>query len=137
MKHILQKVRNTKTGDCLNACIASILEIDLQDIPSFNEIENPEEWWRSVQDWAQTIGFQLLYIQLNAHTCIYAMKETLCIGIGITAKGALHAVVGYARGSGGNQDFMQLHDPLDKNGVESIDAVIYLVPIHPEKHPRQ
>jgi hypothetical protein len=134
MKHVLQNIRATQTGDCLNACIASILEMKLEDIPSFNLIQDNDGWWNSVQEWAKSIGFQLLYLPLNEYTTIFPMlADIYCILIGPTENGNPHAVVGYCRGGKRVLDFMIIHDPFDKDGIEKVDAILFLVPIKPER----
>lgn len=134
MKHVLQTVRETEVGNCLNACLASILEIPLESVADFHLIPDNGEWWIAVQEWAKSVGFQLLYIPLTPHVTFFQMpEEPLCIGVGRTLKGNPHAVVGQMRGGLDNMDFMQLHDPMDNNGIENVDAVIYLIPLQPEK----
>jgi len=46
-----------KADDCLSACIASILEISIKDVPNFVV---PGEWRENVQRWLNKRGFALV-----------------------------------------------------------------------------
>lgn len=135
MKHVLQtKQKKQEHQNCLNAAIASILELDLNEVPEFNLIEDHAAWWRAAQDWLKRLGFQMFLLHLNEHTAHAPLYEDIpAILVGKNHKGILHAVVGCARNKGNKIDYMIHHDPADGNGIESVDSIIYLVPIHPEK----
>ena len=122
MKKLLQTKFN-ENGNCFNTCIASILETEIEEIPS--KIES-EDWWSYIDrlnvflkdnyyvfllyaeypDWAE-------YIADNYEDSIY-------IACGKAKRGFEHAVI-YKGNS-------MIHDPHpDNSGIESISyAYIFL-----------
>lgn len=57
-------VANDATGNCFNACVASILEMPLRDVcdvlPDFNG-----DYWGEWNRWLAGLGLQLDYVPLN------------------------------------------------------------------------
>lgn len=45
MKAVFQTQVHEKNGDCQRAVIASLLELDPQQVPHFAMFQNPEWWW--------------------------------------------------------------------------------------------
>ncbi|MBY0548701.1 MAG: hypothetical protein K2W95_15635 [Candidatus Obscuribacterales bacterium] len=66
MKPVFQTVKHNPPhayGNCYRACIASILEIDIDDIPPFETMggfndggESGDEWWRVYTEWLAARG---------------------------------------------------------------------------------
>ena len=55
-------VAGEQTGDCWKCCLASILELDYDDVPHFVEQEERGEadsWWNATQQWLRPRGFVL------------------------------------------------------------------------------
>ena len=53
-------------GDCFRACVASILELPVEDVPNFSGIaQNDEEFWDLNNTWAATKGFKYVTIYLE------------------------------------------------------------------------
>lgn len=44
---------NTQRGDCLTACVASLFELAIEDVPFFVESDS---WWQDYQDFARERG---------------------------------------------------------------------------------
>lgn len=58
-------VKQTKTGDggnCFRACVASILELSMEDVPDFCN-ENPDNWFVSFCDWLRQFGMTAMMIK--------------------------------------------------------------------------
>ncbi len=52
MKPVFQKEPfNYQDGDCLSACLASILEIDLDEVPNFHKCY---DFWQGLYDWLKS-----------------------------------------------------------------------------------
>nr|NIU00182.1 hypothetical protein [Nitrosopumilaceae archaeon]NIU86596.1 hypothetical protein [Nitrosopumilaceae archaeon]NIV65283.1 hypothetical protein [Nitrosopumilaceae archaeon]NIX60784.1 hypothetical protein [Nitrosopumilaceae archaeon] len=70
MKEIYQDVKGP-FGNCLSACIASILEIDLEFIPNFNLDENnipdPNNWRERFVDYLNSI--EMTFIEIQVYHC--------------------------------------------------------------------
>lgn len=50
--------RPEERGDCFTACLASILEVDLADVP----VPHVDDWWDVAQDAVRQHGYRLVYI---------------------------------------------------------------------------
>lgn len=87
-------------GNCLSACVASILELPLRDVPWFADPseKGKSDWYHSLRDFCLKHGFEPVY-----H---YIQREKMDEGItypldryhmisGISPRGYSHAVVGF------------------------------------------
>lgn len=118
----------------MDAALASLLEIELDDMPHFSLEKDDEEWWKKIQGWLFEHGYQLLRVEMVPQQPWYLMPaEPLCIIVGRTAKGTPHACVGYAENKPMSEGLICkiIHDPADRDGVESVDALMFLVPVNP------
>jgi hypothetical protein len=78
-------VVQTRTGDdgnCLNACIASILELPLKAVPEFGE-----DWQEDLNDFLSTKGLRYRRVPMYKKPSGYSTIE------GISPRGGLHACV--------------------------------------------
>lgn len=53
---------NGVIGDCMHACLASILEIPITDVPDFRvhfEKESSCDWWNAIIDWLDSLGYEI------------------------------------------------------------------------------
>ena len=83
----------TQRGDCLPACLASIFEIPIEDIPHFN---NTADWWGTMIAWLNGRGFALW----QSPSPITYPTSPLCIVSGKSPRdpeNVTHAVVGRGR----------------------------------------
>lgn len=53
---------NVQRGDCLTACIASLFELPIDDVPFFVDMEN---WWGEYNNWLHDRGLQLGQVRLS------------------------------------------------------------------------
>lgn len=121
----LQSVLSER-GDCLAACLSSLLEIPLEDVPRFHELDDAE-WWLDMQAWLSSLGYQFVLVALPENMPWFSLYDSVeCMMIGKTANGVLHAVCGECRG----EQFLCTFDPLtgEKPRIESIDFVGFLIP---------
>ena len=89
------QTRTGANGNCWPACIASILEIPLAEIPEFSL--EPGQWLLDVQEWLATLG--LYYVQVSPADpmvrAAFAQPGHLYHVIeGLSPRGGQHAVVG-------------------------------------------
>ncbi len=89
------QTRTGANGNCWPACIASILELPLAEIPEFSR--EPEQWLVDVQEWLAGLG--LYYVQVKpddpAVQAAFAQSEPLYhVMEGLSPRGGQHAVVG-------------------------------------------
>jgi len=89
-----QTLFGNKNGNCFSACVASILDLALEDVPNFCAQPN-KNWYRDFVDWCKT---QELVARYSTND-----PQVLCIASGPSYRGSwLHAVV-WDRG--------MVHDP--------------------------
>lgn len=43
-----------RKGNCFQACVASLLELPLGEVPHFAEYEN---WWEALTEWAESLRY--------------------------------------------------------------------------------
>ncbi len=106
------------TGNCFAACVASILELPLEEVPNFCALDT---WFKDFEKWLNDRGLTRLYIQ-------YPTKETLrwstgkshYISTGKSPRGDwLHCTVWC------NNEMV--HDPHpDDTGIEDCHDVIFI-----------
>jgi len=115
-------------GNCLNACIASLLELPLAEVEFPPAIQR--NWVRPLQDWLAARG--LCYSETPAKGVPYFwLPGPLCVLSGPGPRLPAphqHAVVGRVRGYA----FELLHDPHpSRAGLLDVEAVGFLLPLDP------
>ena len=124
-------------GNCFAACLASIMETSLDDVPQPGESDR-EEWseryWQSLADFVHARGFELVQFDPPKHPDgrsgrpwttgeLLRGKRALCILSGPGPRGTKHAVVGTLA-------FELVHDPHpSRAGLLEVDCIEMLVPI--------
>ena len=71
-------------GNCLAAALASILDLEIVDIPQFEEM-NKATWKDALHNWSLSIGVRIQFTK--------SLPTGLSIGVGEHRDGGLHAVV--------------------------------------------
>lgn len=66
---ILHDPANGKTGNCIVACVASLLDMDIEEVPHFLEVGGAQQWRKHLSDWLLPRG--LAYVEIWC-----AQKET-------------------------------------------------------------
>jgi hypothetical protein len=124
----MKPVFQNRPTNCLQACIASILELKLGEVPDFCAVAG-DKWWKALQDWLKERNLFFLMVQLDQATPWYDVPHpALAIMIGFGPNGINHAVVGEVDGD----EFKWTHDPHPSGaGIEKIDAIGFLVTLNP------
>lgn len=79
-------------GNCYAACLASILELCLEDIPDFPNIYSEDEWFEKCRQWCRArTGMDILKITFPNNNHGFFMPG-YCIGVG-KVEGFYHAVI--------------------------------------------
>ena len=97
MKPVIQ-TRTGATGNCFEACIASILELKLEEVPDFSAYSEDQTWVKKLNKWLSKRG--LVYFEVNIDvSCtndFFKSRNFYHILIGDTVGGGKlkHAVVG-------------------------------------------
>ena len=116
MKQVFQ-TRTGLGGNCFQACIASIFEMDLDDVPDFMNIKDPSSiplWYDPLNRWLYKYGLAYIELVLPAHALVQkwtfqGVHIKICKSFNANAieNGYDHAVVGF-------QDTI-IHDPDPSN----------------------
>lgn len=64
MKPVMQKVYNSQRGDCFSACVASILELQLDDVPNFHDFDD-KDFSDALDEWFNDRGMVYLEFDLT------------------------------------------------------------------------
>lgn len=124
MKPVDQTVFTVPGGNCFSACVASLLELPLEDVPYFMGDEPPDQpsaWFEQLSDWLRPRGWWAIPIPIGNGW----KPEGLCILSGKSPRGDFdHCVVAHG--------LEVVHDPHpSRAGLESHKDVVVLVPIDP------
>lgn len=65
MKPCFQTSFGDKQGNCLSACIASLLELAIEDVPNFCVDYGDEHWQDATEEWLRKRGLALVSVQIN------------------------------------------------------------------------
>ena len=96
MKPVYQIVFDDGLGDCFRACIASIFEFPIKNIPNFwEQTQDVDEFWQLINDWTvEHKGLRCLSVEFRKRD-VHLTDGILCIAIGFRAPNnkVAHAVV--------------------------------------------
>lgn len=131
---ITQEIITGDAGDCLSACLASLLELPLDAVPKFRRDHGPSGMMPAARAWlADMSGLSLICISLKNISIegLGAAPGLMCIAGGRSPEpgGLYHAVVGRIDAD----RFEMLHDPHPgARGIEGDPLALYfLVPVDP------
>jgi hypothetical protein len=109
-------------GNCAQAAVATVLGLDLQDVPDFTaggisgSVESASGFWRTFNDYLESRG--LIAERINSN---YG-SEALHLASGLSPRGTAHMVVRHG--------FKIVHDPHpSRDGLTDVSHVHLLVPI--------
>lgn len=128
MKPVQQTIFDDFLGDCFRACVASIFEFPIEDMPNFwEQTQDVEEFWKLNNGWLmENKGFKCINISFLPED-IYIIQGLLCVACAKSPRGEVdHAVVW--------QDGL-IHDPHPSNAglAEEPDTFTLFSPIDPNK----
>lgn len=90
MRPVEQRVVDPDKGDCFFACIASILELPLEDIPELRTDDKSSQWEKWV-DWFRAANLTLICLTHHGPVPGYAIRSIPSYNF----EARLHAVVTY------------------------------------------
>jgi hypothetical protein len=105
-------------GNCVQACVASILELPMEKVPHFLELaQTPDQWEVAFEDWLEQLGIG--NVRLMSHFCF----EGYYLCTGPTVRGTKHMCVYF--------DGRLAHDPHpSKSGLIEVEWTRLLVPLN-------
>ena len=106
-------------GNCLSACVASILELPITAVPNFIDPRDDRDglWAARLDAWLAGLG----WYAVHAPGSSAGAPDEFCIAWGLSVRGRPHAVV-----AAGDRI---VHDPDPKcTGLETVLGTIFLAP---------
>jgi hypothetical protein len=118
-------VTQTRMGDhgnCLSACVASLLEIPIEWVPNFTRERDPEiSQPMKLNAWLSSIGLEALYCMTDIMHPEHVIPDGYYIITGWSPRGRPHVVIGRGKHI--------VHDPHpSRAGLVSVDGFIMLCP---------
>jgi hypothetical protein len=107
-----------ENGNCLQACIASLLDMPIDDVPHFAD-HRGSDWFDKMNEWLIKQGYWVLVISGwdNEFT-----PHGYCIANGISPRGVMHSVIA--------KDGKVYFDPHPSDdGISEIDSYWLLVKV--------
>jgi hypothetical protein len=133
MQTILPSDTEPLRGDCFRACVASIFELPIEDVPHFCEHPN---WGEHLDDWLWNHGMAHVFVRLDVEAdegYLGAVGRGIwCIVSGTTKRhpSRLHSVV--ARTLGGGVQWEYRHDPHpDGTFLEEAKDILFFISVQP------
>lgn len=113
---------NTQAGRAWRACLASILERRLEDVPYFH---GSPTWWVDAGRYLEPFGLGLLIVRSEAAPGVVMAFDPYCIASGGAADGRTHSVVYHGE--------RMVHDPEPEGEglVGGVDEFCFFVKLDP------
>lgn len=94
MKPVQQTVFKKTLGDCFRACVASIFEFPIEEMPNFwEQTQDGEKFWELTNKWMLNLGYKCVSFQIKKQDqCEF--NRILCVACAKSPRGDEdHAVV--------------------------------------------
>ena len=113
MKKIYQTRFGNPGGNCHQAAMASLLELELSQVPDFCN-DSPNKWWSLMVKWLNRKGYGVAAILMNDRfTPICCSVAGLCL-LGVASSNdpsGMHSVVGTSEITDGKVNLKVVFDP--------------------------
>jgi hypothetical protein len=155
MKPVMQTEFGQGRGNCLSACLASIMEIPVDVVPNFCYDGADDEpfgllppgstWLERLAHWLSNHGWGMMTVDWNEPPTGWILANTYVIASGPNPDGIFHALVGHVDGGRLDHEKKQwhwdvkiLHDPNpSQRGITEIRDLIVVFPWHIDEWPRR
>jgi hypothetical protein len=121
VKQVYQTKFGEPEGNCFNACVASILECGLDELPDLHQIEQTgENWLEGLNRHLQSKGYGIIHLPTSEEKPVELYIPPGChfIASGMGPRELLHSVVMRQEKDG----MVMAHDPIGKkySGLKDI-----------------
>lgn len=88
----MRRIKQRKTNDCLTACVASLFDVNYEEVPFFAKANKADKWISRLRDWAGKKGYDC---ELLWEYKLSDLKGHKLIGVGPSPRynGNTHAVL--------------------------------------------
>lgn len=106
-------IGDSRPGNCFQACVASLLELPLDDVPHFIETEAPGvDWYVGFTEWLAARQMFAVEVRLDVPAVLGLQPGVHCIISGPSPRhSGLHSVVGRVADDPREAGFILEHDP--------------------------
>lgn len=123
MKPVFQTIFGKPDGNCFQACVASILEMDLEDVPHFCKGDDPN-WMENLNKWLHQFGLGALTVAFQNRSPI--TKGWCLAGGPCGPEDVMHEVV--------MKDLKMVHNPHEGWGeLTKVVDYTFIVVLDPAK----
>lgn len=131
-------VKQTSNTDCFRACVASLLELGIEEVPNFVGDEDAgvgEQWWIALGKWLSARGVAAVSIHDQVGHSLTVWDDLLHIASGMGPRGVRHAVVGRLEADDEEMRWHLVHDPhqSDEGLSAEPDRFYFLLPLDPKR----
>jgi len=125
---VQQTIFDDTYGDCFRACVASIFEFPIEEMPNFwEQTQDVSEFWKLNNEWlVKNKGFKCPSFQLSMDD-MHVIEDLLCVACAKSPRGDMDHAVVWNNGL--------IHDPHPSNAglAEEPDTFTMFIPIDPNK----
>ena len=120
------QTKTGKYGNCMSACLATVLELPIEMVPNFYEAiddkDDAAQWWAAVASFLQPFNLGITTLQFQ-NPDDFTRLPGIFIVAGTSPRGLSHATVW--------QNGAMIHDPHPDGGGIKIETVDFLYPLDP------
>lgn len=111
-------------GDCFRACVASIFEFPIDEMPNFwEQSQDAHDFWTMVNNWTtQYLGCKAISVEFSQIQHNYFINDLLCVAIGKHPRSEEEHAVVWKNG--------MIHDPHpSRAGIGEPQVFTFFVPL--------
>ncbi len=94
MRRVEQTIFGDGKGNCFAACIASILDLSIEEVPNFVDLGPIKSWFLAVNDWLVETR-RHFYLHLETKAAGNGIGWGYHVMNGMGPRGVMHSVVGF------------------------------------------
>jgi len=125
---VQQTIFDDTYGDCFRACVASIFEFPIEEMPNFwEQTQDVSEFWKLNNEWlVKNKGVKCVSFQLSMDD-MHVIEDLLCVACAKSPRGDMDHAVVWNNGL--------IHDPHPSNAglAEEPDTFTIFIPTDPNK----
>lgn len=115
-----QRDENGNWDNCFSACVASVLELQIEDVPDFMYRDGKlnDAWFDEFIEWLRPQGLSAMIVV--CHEADFPLKDAYYLIGGKAKRGIMHSVVGF------NSEIVHDPFPLGSGFSEVVDYIVFV-----------